>query len=158
MTDAINSQENGLEIHHVGSYTFSQTGNSTKENNMGMREMQARAYAKRDSKYLLIQAPPASGKSRALMFLALDKVIKQGIGKAIIAVPQIAIGSSFAEVRLKRFSGPWNSLTILMLTIYFVLMQRLPFSLKRFRINPYSITVFSPLMNFIMCRKIPKTV
>ncbi|MBQ3683530.1 MAG: ATP-dependent helicase [Succinimonas sp.] len=103
MTDATIPQTESLEIHHVGSYTFSQTGNSTKENNMGMREMQARAYAKRDSKYLLIQAPPASGKSRALMFLALDKIIKQGVSKAIIAVPQIAIGSSFADVKLTEY-------------------------------------------------------
>ena len=50
---------------------YGQTGNSTKPNNMGMREMQAKAFAKRDAQYLLLKAPPASGKSRALMFLAL---------------------------------------------------------------------------------------
>ena len=52
---------------------YAQTGKSTAPNNMGMREMQARAYEKRDAQYLLIKAPPASGKSRALMFIALDK-------------------------------------------------------------------------------------
>lgn len=111
MTDIQNSQNNdSLEIHHIGSYTFAQTGNSTKENNMGMREMQARAYEKRESKYLLIQAPPACGKSRALMFLALDKVINQGIKKVIIAVPQIAIGSSFADAKLTEngFFADWK--------------------------------------------------
>ena len=89
MTD-MNSEDN-VEVHNIGRYTFAQTGNSTKENDMGMREMQARAFAKRHSKYLLIQAPPACGKSRALMFLALDKVINQGIKKVFIAVPQIAV-------------------------------------------------------------------
>ena len=111
MTDIQNSQnEASFEIHHIGNYTFAQTGNSTKENNMGMREMQARAYEKRESKYLLIQAPPACGKSRALMFLALDKVINQGIKKVIIAVPQIAIGSSFADAKLTEngFFADWN--------------------------------------------------
>lgn len=99
----------GPEIHNIGNYTFAQTGNSTKENNMGMREMQARAYEKRNSQYLLIQAPPACGKSRALMFLALDKVLHQGIKKVIIAVPQIAIGSSFKNTNLTEhdFFADW---------------------------------------------------
>ena len=75
-----------LQVHNIGSYTFAQTGNSTKENDMGMREMQARAFSKRNSQYLLIQAPPACGKSRALMFLALDKVINQKIDKVRIDI------------------------------------------------------------------------
>ena len=41
---------------------YAQTGKSTAQNPMGMREMQARAYEKRDAQYLLIKAPPASGK------------------------------------------------------------------------------------------------
>ena len=45
-------------------------GSSTQVDSYGMREMQKRAYAKRNSQHLLIKAPPASGKSRALMFLA----------------------------------------------------------------------------------------
>ena len=77
--------QEGVEVHNIGSYTFKQTGESTRSDEMGMREMQRRAYAKRASQYLLIQAPPACGKSRALMFLALDKVIKQGLKKVIIA-------------------------------------------------------------------------
>ena len=94
---------NRLQVHNVGSYTFEQTGKSSIADSMGMREMQARAFEKRNAQYLLIQAPPACGKSRALMFLALDKVINQGIKKVIIAVPQIAIGSSFSDTELSKF-------------------------------------------------------
>ena len=36
--------------------------------------MQERAYLKRGEQYLPIKSPPASGKSRALMFIALDKL------------------------------------------------------------------------------------
>jgi len=69
---------------------------------MGMREMQQRAYEARNEQYLLLKAPPASGKSRALMFLALDKLHKQGVKKAIIAVPERSIGSSFASTPLSQ--------------------------------------------------------
>lgn len=82
---------------------YAQTGLSTLQNSMGMREMQARAFAARDAQYLLLKAPPASGKSRALMFLALDKVMRQGLKKAIIAVPEISIGGSFADTPLSEF-------------------------------------------------------
>lgn len=81
--------------------TYNQTGQSTKTNPMGMRDMQARAFEARDSQYLLLKAPPASGKSRALMFLALDKLKNQGIEKVIVAVPERSIGSSFAKTDLK---------------------------------------------------------
>ena len=102
--------QEGVEVHNIGSYTFKQTGESTRSDEMGMREMQRRAYAKRASQYLLIQAPPACGKSRALMFLALDKVIKQGLKKVIIAIPQLSIGSSFADTNLKEhgFFADWK--------------------------------------------------
>ena len=43
-----------------------------------MRPMQERAYEKRGEQYLLIKSPPASGKSRALMFIALDKLAQPG--------------------------------------------------------------------------------
>lgn len=82
---------------------YAQTGKSTSQNPMGMREMQARAYANRDAQYLLLKAPPASGKSRALMFLALDKVIKQGLEKVIVAVPEMSIGGSFKDTDLVKF-------------------------------------------------------
>ena len=82
---------------------YAQTGASTARNQMGMREMQARAFAKRQAQYLLLKAPPASGKSRALMFLALDKLHHQGLRKAVIAVPEMSIGGSFANTDLRRF-------------------------------------------------------
>lgn len=90
--------------------TYNQTGQSTQTNEMGMREMQARAYESRDAQYLLIKAPPASGKSRALMFLALDKLKNQGIRKVIVAVPERSIGSSFAPTPLKEhgFFADWQ--------------------------------------------------
>ena len=58
---------------------YKQTGQSTKTNQFGMREMQEKAFEARNAKYLLIKAPPASGKSRALMFVALDKLKNQGL-------------------------------------------------------------------------------
>lgn len=89
---------------------YAQTGNSTRQNHMGMREMQARAYEQRDAQYLLLKAPPASGKSRALMFLALDKVIKQGLEKVIVAVPEMSIGGSFKDTDLTSygFFADWH--------------------------------------------------
>lgn len=83
--------------------TYAQTGESTSTNNMGMRAMQARAYEARANQYLLIKAPPASGKSRALMFIALDKLHKQGIKKAIVAVPERSIGGSFSNEPLSKY-------------------------------------------------------
>ena len=89
---------------------YHKTGNSTKINTMGMREMQTRAFESRDAQYLLLKAPPASGKSRALMFLALDKLINQGINKVIVAVPERSIGSSFSKTDLKKdgFFANWE--------------------------------------------------
>lgn len=90
--------------------TYGQTGQSTNTNQMGMRDMQARAYEFRDAQYLLLKAPPASGKSRTLMFLALDKLKYQGIKKVIVAVPERSIGSSFAKTDLKSqgFFADWS--------------------------------------------------
>ena len=90
--------------------TYARSGESTKTNQFGMREMQEKAYAFRESKYLLIKAPPASGKSRALMFIALDKLEHQGIKKVIIAVPERSIGSSFKKTDLKKngFFADWE--------------------------------------------------
>jgi len=88
------------DIVHV---EYKQTGASKSTNEYGMREMQERAFEARDAQYLLLKAPPASGKSRALMFLALDKLSHQGIKKIIVAVPERSIGSSFAATDLKSF-------------------------------------------------------
>jgi hypothetical protein len=75
---------------------------------MGMRPMQRRVFEKRKEQYLLIKSPPASGKSRALMFLGLDKIYQQGLKKIVVAVPEVSIGSSFANTDLKSFGFPEN--------------------------------------------------
>ena len=89
---------------------YQQTGKSLQTNKYGMREMQARAFESKDSQYLLLKAPPASGKSRALMFLGLDKLYNQGIKKVIVAVPEKVIGSSFERVKLTEsgFFADWD--------------------------------------------------
>ena len=86
--------------------TTARTGTSSKANALGMRPMQQRAYAQRGEQYLLIKSPPASGKSRALMFIALDKLQNQGLKQAIIVVPERSIGGSFADEKLSAF-GFW---------------------------------------------------
>src|ERR1700753_1788511 len=85
-----------------------QTGASTKANEFGMRTMQERAYAHRGEQYLLIKSPPASGKSRALMFIALDKLNNQNVKKAIIVVPERSIGGSFANEPLSKYGFHWD--------------------------------------------------
>lgn len=93
---------NIFEINYNG------TGASQSNNALGMREMQERVYAKRSSQHLLIKAPPASGKSRALMFIALDKLHAQGLKKAIIAVPERSIGKSFRSTKLTDYGFYWD--------------------------------------------------
>lgn len=93
------------------SVTYARNGSSTTANELGMRVMQERAYEKRGEQYLLIKSPPASGKSRALMFIALDKLRNQGMKQAIIVVPEKSIGSSFADEPLSRF-GFWADWTV----------------------------------------------
>lgn len=88
------------DIVHV---TYNQTGQSSKLNALGMREMQEKVYQARDAQYLLLKAPPASGKSRALMFIALDKLVHQGLKKVIVAVPEKSIGGSFGTTKLKDY-------------------------------------------------------
>ena len=93
------------------SVTYARNGASTKSNALGMRAMQERAFEKRGEPYLLIKSPPASGKSRALMFIALDKLTNQGLKQAIIVVPEKSIGSSFADEPLSQF-GFWADWTV----------------------------------------------
>lgn len=85
------------------SIKMDRTGASSKSNALGMRPMQERAYAKRGEQYLLIKSPPASGKSRALMFIALDKLMNQGVKQALIVVPERSIGGSFADEPLSQY-------------------------------------------------------
>jgi hypothetical protein len=90
--------------------SYAQNGQSISTDAMGMREMQARAFEARNAQYLLLKAPPASGKSRALMFLGLDKLYNQGIKKVIVAVPERSIGSSFDKTDLTShgFFADWD--------------------------------------------------
>ncbi|AZV23596.1 DEAD/DEAH box helicase [Mesorhizobium sp. M7A.F.Ce.TU.012.03.2.1] len=102
----------GADAHVVGSpvpavsVTYARNGRSTRSNELGMRPMQERAYERRGEQYLLIKSPPASGKSRALMFIALDKLHNQGLKQAIIVVPEKSIGASFNDEPLTKF-GFW---------------------------------------------------
>lgn len=88
------------------SVSYARSGASTKSNALGMRPMQERAYERRGEQYLLIKSPPASGKSRALMFIALDKLQNQGLKQAIIVVPEKSIGASFHDELLSNY-GFW---------------------------------------------------
>lgn len=90
--------------------TYAQTGASQSIDKLGMRVMQSRAFGERNSQFLLVKAPPASGKSRALMFIALDKILNQGIKKAIVAVPERSIGASFRSTPLTKggFFADWT--------------------------------------------------
>ena len=90
-------------MRNLMEFKYSQSGASSNTNDMGMRAMQSRAYEGRNSQYLLLKAPPASGKSRALMFLALDKLHNQGVRKAIVAVPERSIGGSFDTTELSKY-------------------------------------------------------
>ena len=89
---------------------YQQTGSASATNELGMREMQAKAYEVRDKRFLLIKAPPASGKSRALMFIALDKLEHQGLKRVVVAVPEKSIGRSFQNTNLTNngFFADWK--------------------------------------------------
>ena len=95
---------NIVDIHYL------QTGKATATDKLGMREMQAKAYEARNKRFLLIKAPPASGKSRALMFIALDKLEHQGLKRVVVAVPEKSIGRSFKNTNLTNggFFADWK--------------------------------------------------
>ncbi len=88
------------EIAHI---TYAHTGKSIEINKQRMRPMQEKVFERRSSQYILLKSPPASGKSRAFMFVALDKLNYQGIEKVIIAVPERTIGSSFRKTDLRAY-------------------------------------------------------
>src|SRR5579862_5747158 len=92
------------------SVKYAHDGRSAKADSLGMRPMQARVWLHRGERYLLIKSPPASGKSRALMFVALDKLRHQGLRQAIIVVPEKSIGASFHDEPLSRygFEADWK--------------------------------------------------
>ncbi|MFZ3583132.1 DEAD/DEAH box helicase [Loktanella sp. DJP18] len=89
---------------------YGRTGTSKVTNAMGMRPMQARVYEARGAQFILLKAPPAAGKSRALMFLGLDKLENQGIRKVVVAVPETSIGASFRSTDLTAhgFYRDWH--------------------------------------------------
>ena len=82
---------------------YARTGESINVDSMGMREMQRKAFEQRSAQHLLIKAPPASGKSRAMMFIGLDKLFNQGRRKVIIAAPERSIGASFDSIQLTKY-------------------------------------------------------
>ena len=90
-------------MENIVNITYNQTGASANVDALGMREMQRMVYEQRHRQYLLVKAPPACGKSRAMMFVALDKLENQGIKKVIVAVPEKTIGRSFDNTNLKDF-------------------------------------------------------
>lgn len=102
--NAINKPVNIVDV------TYAQTKASVNTDALGMREMQQRVFEQRDAQHLLVKAPPASGKSRALMFVALDKLYNQGRKKVIVAVPERSIGASFASTTLTKhgFWADWE--------------------------------------------------
>ncbi|WP_339451618.1 MULTISPECIES: DEAD/DEAH box helicase [Pseudomonas] len=106
MTDTTNPT-NSYTVPSV-SIATAHTGASSKANELGMRTMQERAYTKRGEQYLLIKSPPASGKSRALMFIALDKLYNQGLQQTIVVVPERSIGGSFADEPLSQQGFYWD--------------------------------------------------
>ncbi len=57
----------------------------------------------------MIKAPPASGKPRALMSIALEKLRKGLVKKVIVAVPERSIGKSFSSTNLRAngFHTDW---------------------------------------------------
>lgn len=99
--------ENGL-----GSITLSYdgTGASKATDGFGMRAMQVRVWDKRDAQHLLVKSPPASGKSRAAMFLGLEKLRTRDVDRVVIAVPERSIGSSFRNASLAAggFHSDWQ--------------------------------------------------
>lgn len=95
---------------NIVNVAYDRTKASVNTDALGMREMQQRVFAKRDAQHLLVKAPPASGKSRALMFVALDKLYNQGRKKVIVAVPERSIGASFSPTKLtlNGFFADWE--------------------------------------------------
>ena len=102
-SDELKKKGLNMGVNNLVNIQYAQTGKSSATNNMGMREMQAMVYEQRNRPHLLVKAPPASGKSRAMMFVALDKLANQGIRKVIVAVPEKSIGRSFKDTDLKKY-------------------------------------------------------
>ena len=89
---------------------YAANGSSKQTDALGMRVMQRRVWDERDAPYILVKSPPASGKSRAAMFVGLDKVRNQELRKVVVAVPERSIGGSFRDTALKAggFFADWK--------------------------------------------------
>ena len=99
--------ENGLGSITL---TYEGTGASKATDSLGMRAMQARVWEKRDAQHLLVKSPPASGKSRAAMFVGLEKLHTNSVDRVVIAVPERSIGASFRDTSLAAggFHSDWR--------------------------------------------------
>lgn len=97
-------------MNNIVSVQYAQTCASIVSDSMGMREMQRRVYLKARDPYILLKAPPASGKSRALMYVALEKLRLGLVKKVIICVPERSIAKSFDTVSLTAtgFHSDWT--------------------------------------------------
>ncbi|MDC0338965.1 helicase-related protein [Flavobacteriales bacterium] len=97
-------------MENIVSISYQQNGNSVSTSSLGMREMQAKAFGGKNHQFILLKAPPASGKSRALMFIGLDKIRNQNLKKVIVAVPERSIGGSFGFTALTEngFFEDWK--------------------------------------------------
>ena len=78
---------------------------------LGMRPMQTWAYSLREERHLYMLCTPASGKTRAIMFIALDKLCNQGLKQAIITVPDKQAGARFLDTPLSE-AGFWADWTV----------------------------------------------
>lgn len=98
-------------MNNIVEIKYQQNGSSSTTDQNGMRDMQAKVYAARKERFILLKAPPASGKSRALMFVALDKIKNQDIKRVVVAVPEKSIGRSFKNTNLTKgtkFHSNWQ--------------------------------------------------
>lgn len=88
---------------------YSASGESTKTDSLGMRPMQSRVFRWSAEQYILLKSPPASGKSRALMFTALEKLKQSQVKRVVVSVPERTIGSSFRSQLLTKqgFHSDW---------------------------------------------------
>ena len=88
---------------------YSASGESTRTDSMGMRQMQSRVFSSAAEQYILLKSPPASGKSRALMFTALEKLNKSHVHRVVVTVPERTIGASFRSQPLTQhgFHSDW---------------------------------------------------
>lgn len=104
------SAKNTRVVENIVNVRYAQNGTSVNTDELGMRQMQRLVFEKRIAPYLLVKAPPASGKSRALMFVGLDKLYNQDRAKVIVAVPERSIGASFGNTKLKAhgFFADWE--------------------------------------------------